>query len=105
MALKSKRSKACAIPSKVKAAVWERDGQRCILCGSNQGQPNAHYIPRSHGGLGVEQNIITLCPTCHYRFDQTTERAVIKTAIANYLHRTYPDFDEKDLYYKKGCAK
>lgn len=105
MAMKSKRSKACAIPSQVKAAVWARDGQRCILCGSNQGQPNAHYIPRSHGGLGVEQNIITLCPTCHYRFDQTTERAGIKEYIASYLREACPSWNEQDLYYRKGLDR
>ena len=105
MAMKSKRSKACAIPKPVKLAVWERDSQRCILCGSNQGQPNAHYIPRSHGGLGIEANIVTLCPNCHYRFDQTSERGEIKKVISNYLSGTYPSWNENDLFYKKGCAK
>ena len=72
--MKSKRSKACDILQKVKEAVWERDGHRCIICHSRIAMPNAHFIPRSKGGLGIEENIVTLCTNfseckCHYKFD------------------------------------
>ena len=45
---KSKRTKALEIPSKVKAAVFERDGGCCVYCG-RVGIPNAHFIARSQG--------------------------------------------------------
>ena len=48
----SKRSKACDISPKVRQIVYDRDGGCCIICGK-QGIPNAHYISRAHGGLGV----------------------------------------------------
>ncbi len=61
-----KMTKATSIPKSVKEAVYERDGGRCILCGCNNGEPVAHVIRRSQGGRGIEQNIVTLCPSCHY---------------------------------------
>lgn len=63
--------------------------------------PNAHFIPRSSGGLGIEQNIVTLCSECHYRYDMTTEREQIKKLIKNYLSRKYKNWNEDELIYKK----
>lgn len=31
------------------------------MCGSSYAMPNAHYIARAQGGLGIEENIVTLC--------------------------------------------
>lgn len=98
--MKSRRTKALEIPPKVKRLVFERDGC-CILCGSNQGQPVAHYIARSQGGLGVEQNIVTLCHECHRRYDNTADRPHLREMIAAYLKGKYEDWDEKNLYYRK----
>lgn len=99
--MKSKRSKACDISKKVKDIVWERDGQRCILCGSRFAMPNAHYIPRSKGGLGVEENIVTLCLPCHQTYDQSTDRRVIGRHIEDYLKSKYPEWDKTKLIYNK----
>lgn len=98
--MKSKRSKACDISLSVKKKVWERDN-RCILCGSPQAMPNAHYISRSKGGLGIEQNIVTLCLNCHRRYDQSTERPIIKEFIKEYLKGKYEQWSEDELLYKK----
>lgn len=98
---KHRQTKACDISNATKEAVLIRDGGRCILCGSYDGQPNAHYIPRSHGGLGIEQNIVTLCPACHRQFDSTVDRPFIKMIISDYLRSKYPVWDESKLYYKK----
>ena len=100
--MKSRRTKACDIPHRVKVAVWERDKQSCILCGRRDALPSCHYIPRSQNGLGVEQNIITLCWNCHQRYDNSTERAKIKEYIKQYLQRHYKDWNEEDLIYRKG---
>ena len=110
MAYKSKRAKATDISAKVKKAVWERDNGRCVVCGNSYNvMPNAHYIPRSRGGLGVERNIVTLCTNltpnkCHYRFDFGTkdQRQQIHDIIKRYLQSKYDDWNEEDLYYKKG---
>lgn len=99
--MKSKRSKMCDITQKVKNIVWERDGCCCIICGSPQAMPNAHFIPRAHGGLGIEKNIVTLCLKCHDKYDKSTSRPEIKKYIMNYLKHKYPDWDEGELIFKK----
>lgn len=100
----SKQSKACDISKKVKDEVWERDGHRCIICGSYQAMPNAHYIARSHGGLGIPQNIVTLCFECHFDYDHTIVRAEYKNIIQAYLKSKYDGWNEQDLIYRKGMS-
>ena len=98
--MKSKRSKACDISKKVKDAVWARDHGRCILCGSTQAMPNSHYIKRSAGGLGIEENITTMCFRCHEAFDGRERNALIPRVRA-YLKRKYPMWDESTLIYRR----
>ena len=96
----SKMSKATDIPLKVRNKVKARDGGLCIVCG-RPGIPNAHYIRRSQGGLGIEENIVTLCPECHHDFDNGSRRKEIGDYIGDYLERFYPNFpDEKRRYNK-----
>lgn len=99
--MKSARSKACDISAKVKKAVWERDGERCIICGTHEAMPNSHYIRRSQGGLGIEENITTMCIRCHQAFDGIA-RDRLKPKVAAYLKSKYPEWDEKKLIYRKG---
>ena len=96
-----RQTKATRIPEAVKKAVWERDGGRCVLCGE-PGSPWCHYISLAQGGLGIPENIVTLCGTCHTRYDQSVDRAAFKEAIAGYLRSKYPEWDEKKLIYRKG---
>lgn len=99
--MKSKRTKACEIPMSVKKIVWERDFGRCIYCGNAQASPVCHYIARSHGGLGIPENIVTLCNDCHREFDQTTNHKRYKEFIKHYLESKYTYWNEEDLVYKK----
>ena len=96
-----KQTKATSIPAATKQAVWERDGGRCVLCG-RPGNPWCHYISRAQGGLGIEQNIVTLCDKCHSDFDQSAKRRRMKEYIKWYLKMIYPGWDETKLIYKKG---
>jgi 5-methylcytosine-specific restriction endonuclease McrA len=98
--MKSKRTKAVDISQAVKLKVWERDNQCCVLCGAI-GNPNAHYISRAQSGLGVEQNIVTLCNSCHFKYDNTVLRKEIKELLKDYLKSKYPDWDERNLVYRK----
>ncbi len=107
--MKTKRSKATDISMSVKKKVWERDNGCCVICGNSYNvMPNAHYIPRSKGGLGIEENIFTACTRltkndCHYRFDNGTkeEKRKLKEIVKTYFQNIYPDWDEEKLYYKK----
>lgn len=96
-----KMTKECNIKIEVKKRVYERDKGECILCGK-RGFPNAHFIPRSKGGLGIEENIITLCVECHQRYDNSKDRKYIKDEIKSYLKNKYPYLKEEELIYKKG---
>ena len=98
--MKSRRTKALEISPEVKAAVRRRDGGFCVLCGA-VGSPTAHYISRAQGGLGIEENIVTLCWNCHLRYDQSPERESIRLILADYLKKHYPEWDEGNLIYKK----
>lgn len=105
--MKSKRSKATDIPMVVKKRVWERDGGKCVICGNTVNvMPNAHFIPRSKGGLGIEQNIVTLCTNftpnkCHHMYDNSTKREEYGIIIEEYLKNIYPNWNKEDLVYKK----
>ena len=101
MSYKSKRSKATDIPQRVKEAVWERDFQRCIFCKSPRAMPNAHYISRAYGGLGIEENVITACMQCHHELDQTTARKEMLKYAEKYLRSRYENWDEEKLKYRR----
>lgn len=95
-----RETKATQIPEKVKRKVMARDNGRCIVCGA-PGLPEAHYIRRSQGGLGIEENIVTMCRPCHREFDEGKNREAIKAWVEEYLERFYPDFDNYDRIYHK----
>ena len=107
-----KDTKARDIPKKVKEAVADRDSFDGWPCCINCGQPtpaenrlafsNAHFISRAQGGLGVEENTLTLCPLCHRRYDQTTDRPKLREYFRAYLEGHYPDWDESKLYYRRN---
>lgn len=97
----NKRTKALSISAAVKGHVYERDKGRCVICGSPEGIPNAHFISRAQSGLGVEKNVVTLCAACHYAYDQTPARRKLREEIREYLESQYPDWDEESLIYQK----
>lgn len=102
---RSKRAEACDIPIKVKRIVLLRDKGKCVIC-EKAGIPNSHYIKRSQGGLGIEQNVVCMCVECHNAYDNgnDTERTeLIHKKTKKYLKKYYgKTWKEKDLYYKKG---
>lgn len=100
----TKRTKELGIAKKTKLIVWERDNHRCIFCGRlvPWNLANSHFIKRSHGGLGIERNILTNCEECHRKFDDTTDREKMWEHAERYLMSKYKDFDIRDLLYKKN---
>lgn len=95
-----KRTKACAIPKKVKEKVYERDKGLCIFCG-RPGLPEGHVISRAHSGRGIEQNIITVCRTCHDRMDNSNYRDLYQEQAVKYLKRFYPKWSKEKVTYSK----
>lgn len=120
--MKSKRSKATDLSNKVKQEVFERDKRQCIYCYGCRDEyeekiingrkkmarafysplPNAHFISRQKGGLGIPENVITLCMLCHHDFDNGDKKD-IGNVIENYLKNYYGDeWNKEKLVYKKG---
>lgn len=97
----SKISKACDISTSVRQEVMDRDGGRCIICGSMQGIQIAHYISRARLGLGIAKNLACLCLCCHSAYDNGKLHSEIKNAFKGHLQANYDHWDETELTYKK----
>lgn len=100
----NKITKATSIPKKVKIKVWERDNHMCIFCNKpvEWNFANSHYIKRSHLGLGIEENIMTNCSSCHSLFEESDKRNEMKIFAREYFKSKYPYWNEEDLVYKKN---
>lgn len=98
-----KRTQAVAISEEVKMKVWERDKHRCIYCMRQIPWQFScsHFIKRSQGGLGIEENIVTACPECHRRYDSSWEHRKMYEYTEKYLRKFYPDLDVNKLKYNK----
>lgn len=61
------KAKRQPIPHEVKVAVWQRDGGRCVECGSQQELEYDHIIPVAVGGSNTDRNLQLLCADCNRR--------------------------------------
>lgn len=96
-----KQTKATSIPPQVKSIVWRRDFGKCVICGSHYGGPHCHFIRRSQGGLGIEENIWTGCEKCHREFDSEAVDGPMHQYMEKYLKAWYPEWDKSKLVYQK----
>lgn len=62
-----------------------------------------HIIKKEvNGGLGIEENIVTLCPECHYQEDFGQDTKLYEDYIENYLKGIYgANWNKEKLIYKK----
>lgn len=101
--MKSKLAKATSISKDVRQRVWERDKFSCIYC--HRRVPvecaNSHFIKRSQLGLGIEQNIVTACPKCHYKYDFGVNCKEMINYTQNYLSSFYGPLKRSELTYHK----
>lgn len=91
------------ISPKVRARVYQRDSWDdtpcCIFCGRPWPEVH-HYVERSRGGLGIEENLVCLCTQCHTNLHGGDED--IKRYARAYLQDKYPNWNEKALIAGKG---
>jgi 5-methylcytosine-specific restriction endonuclease McrA len=55
------------IPREVKLAVFERDGGRCVMCGSAFELQYDHVIPVAMNGASTVENLQLMCAECNQR--------------------------------------
>ena len=62
-----------------------------------------HYIPRSQGGLGIEQNAAVGCIYHHNLMDNGNKglRPEMMKIMKEYLERIYQEWNEEELTYSK----
>lgn len=62
-----------------------------------------HILLREvNGGLGIEENVVTLCPECHFEEDHGQNTKVYEEYIENYLKGIYgAEWSKENLIYRK----
>ncbi|MGB8216026.1 MAG: HNH endonuclease signature motif containing protein [Candidatus Methanoperedens sp.] len=56
-----------AVPPELRQKVLERDGYKCVMCGSTKYPQIDHIKPFSKGGDTVFENLQTMCRKCKLR--------------------------------------
>ncbi len=51
--------------NELKQYIFDRDGWRCRSCNSRNNLHAHHIVYRSQGGEDTDENICTLCESCH----------------------------------------
>lgn len=109
MRAKRQSKKATDIPYDVKVTVAIRDNGMCVNCKNKKGigQPNAHFIARQFGGLGIEENILDLCDVCHKEFDNSKgeKKHLLEQKYEAYLRSKYTYWDKKMLVLRNYKVK
>ena len=109
----NKRTKALQFSKETALKIVERD-ETCIFCKTGyhmyskdtlayQIQDIMHIVNKSQGGLGIEQNGALGCRYHHHLLDNGNEgiRQEMIHTLENYMEKLYPDWNRKNLVYKK----
>lgn len=107
----SRRSRACEFPPEVRERIKERDGG-CIFCQIGYKMPTTylpptdimHIVPRSHGGLGVEENGVWGCRHHHEMMDNGAWHKPMVEYCEKYLAARYDGWSMEKLIYRKENA-
>lgn len=111
---KNKHKKIFNFSKETAERIVERDGYGCIFCRMNYHTgcksqmlmeiPDImHYINKSQGGKGIEQNGVLGCRYHHGLLDNghLGLRPEMLGIMKEHLMQQYPDWDERKLVYKK----
>ena len=108
---RSKRTKATSFSKDTATAIMQRDRYQCLFCRlgkygkseCNWIQDIMHYVNRSAGGLGIEQNGVVGCRYHHSLLDNGNKgyRKEMLADMKAYLQEQYSDWNESELYYSK----
>lgn len=68
----------------LKEYVRKRDGYKCAVCGFDQQLEVHHKIPRRLGGQNDEDNLVTLCTSCHRAIETGDIRHATERCFRHY---------------------
>lgn len=71
---------------KYRSIILERDGNKCVLCGSQEELHIHHIVPLCHDTIDNKNNLVTLCKSCHeHKAHDFQNRTIINEEIQNKL--------------------
>lgn len=71
---KARESTRKRIGKRRSALIEQRDGGRCVYCGSAENVHIDHHIPRSRGGTDALSNLLLCCRRCNCSKQDKTPR-------------------------------
>lgn len=110
----NKRTKKLQFSANIMKRITERDQDQCIFCARSYHmeckdpflyriREHMHYINKSAGGLGIEENGALGCKYHHMLLDNGNKglREEMLGIFKDHLKAHYPEWDEEKLRYRK----
>jgi hypothetical protein len=72
--------------AELRESIYQRDGYRCRVCGTDQGSLQVHHIDRDRSN-NEKTNLLTLCAACHLAYHGRRERTQEIQAAGDELAR------------------
>lgn len=82
------------ISKSTRKRVFERDGGRCVFCGTTEPLELAYLVPVSPDDDATIDNLITCCPNCHTRLKSSPVRGFEFEAFVETLLRKSPHYSD-----------
>lgn len=114
----NKRTKALQFSKETRQAIWQRERGKCFFCTIGYQMPSdwkqysfdmeikdiMHFVNKSAGGLGIEENGVLGCRMHHNLLDNGNKglRQEMLEKMEEYLKSIYPGWTKEELYYRKG---
>ena len=92
---------ACDISPEVRHYVFIRDGGKSIISGKTENLEVCHFVNRSHGGLGIPENLGLMTKQEHAKYDNGNKLDEYGAKFERHLKRHYPNWDRSKLIYDK----
>ena len=89
---------------KLRMHVLTRDGRRCLICGRSPAyyidvELHVHHaVPWGQGGITEEENLVSICKTCHDGLDPHFDPGLIQLLREKYPGASPQYFDELKEY-------
>ena len=96
------RVERAKVSNKMRFAIYKRDGNRCIKCGSTRNLEIDHIFPISKGGKTKPDNLQTLCHSCNTRKSNTIERGVADPRVKKITNEAFCPLCGGTLVIKNG---